>query len=68
MSRYVASALGFGVLFIIVGFFADAATSGAAGGYEFSFWLSHLKLWIWWFIAGCGLGLVLRYAISNRRP
>jgi hypothetical protein len=70
MSRthYIASAIAFGALFMILGFFADAATSGAAGGYEFSFWLSHPGLWIWWCIAGCALGLVFRYAISNRRP
>jgi len=65
-SRYVASAVVFGALFILIGFFADAVSSGAEGGYAFGFWLSHPGLWFWWFIAGGAIGAAARYAISNR--
>lgn len=67
-ARYAVAALIGGIIFTLVGFFAENSSAGAEGGYGLKFYLSEPGIfqWYWWLLAGFAVGAGLLYLFDTK--
>ena len=66
--KYAVSSLIFTCVMVLVGYFAEAVTAGAAGSHGIGYWLrSYSYTGVhWWALFGAVFGIGVRYASAGR--